>query len=446
MKLLPDRFSIQGCEAKEGVSVPSKRRKPRADDAFGTPLFTRRPAPLGAGLTGGRLSIGHNDTNSEIRPVREAASNKTFKVWRHAALAQTPGIPNHNPSLGPQARPKTKRGKILSMSESSRRNLQTQLAKIRSDADLWTMCLSLPGHSGHFTHKTVKLAFLRWGKMLTAMSARDSRFRELAGFWKQELQKRNQLHFHILFSGVSESTLPEVWKWAVEKWILCVMDIPGMPPEFVESQSANMRKVHMHPKNFEKIRSNFHAYFAKYLGKDLEAYVAEFEIPGRWWGKFNSARIPWGKLQELDLPKRVAVHAQRVARKIRQARADDAKHRALCRRFDMMEGNDPTVSRMALQNCFDGLQAVGGVKALAEWCEARDARLPLSLYGRPLVLLLKAFLVGVSLKSLLAGCKFPPATKFSSVRLIGSHVPEMMLRVVQYAGQRALIDREQTPF
>jgi len=397
---------------------------------------------------GDRLSIGHNDTVLPPKAVKPAKV-PLFKVWRGAALAEIPGIPNRGHSSTQFERVKSKRGKILSMSEGSRRRLQAELAKIRTDVELYFTCLSAPGWTEHLTHATVKLAFIRLMKRLTAKAARDSRFRSLAGFWKQELQKRNMLHFHVLFSGVTLEDSAFVHAWVMGQWVECILDVPGMPPEIVLEEKRKMLAVHLHDSNWEKVRANFHAYFAKYLGKDVEAHAAEFPIPGRWWGKFNEVHIPWGKLCEVPAPDSVTKHAQRVARKVRQARADNARHRALCRKYDMLQDGQPMVSRFALLECYRRLQAVGGLDALlvSGGC---GSPLSFALFvngdSTPFRLLFAAHVAGERMESLLGGYKFPAAMKYSAVRLTGGHVPDMVVRILQYAGARALIDREQTPF
>lgn len=453
-------YSLQGCERGEFSSVPVSRASRRAETERGNLLamllpasrplagVAARSAPPRGGEGAACLSIGHNDT-FQPSSAPKVAKIPTFRIWRGASLGETPGIPNHGHSSSGRQDVQSKRGKILNFSEGSRRNLQAAMAKIRHGVDLYTGCLSAPGYADHLSHPLMKAAFLRFGKRLTAKSARDSRFRSVAGFWKQELQKRNMLHFHLVLAGVAENDVAVVQRWIMEQWVECVFSIPGMPPEIVREERLKMEMVHFHSSNFEKVRGNFQSYFAKYLGKDVEAHAAENPIPGRWWGVFNGPSIPLGKLQELPLPSRVAVHAQRVARKIRQARADNARHRALCRKFDMIENGQPLVSRQSLLRCYQSLQSVGGFSALVAW-EAGECpavrKLVVNGDTAPFRLLLAAHVAGVRLEGLLGRFKFPPAMKFSSVRLTGSHVPEMMLRIIQHAGARALIDRECAPF
>lgn len=452
MKRYPDLFSVQGCDASDGMLSGRARHSFLDDPLFGSDLCPtiRRVAAsrvARAAIRRDRLSLGHIDTISSS-VTRAIPKPLVFRVWKGASLGQTPGIPNHGRSSNSQQKPTGKRGKILRQSESSRGNLKFNLAKIVAGVDLYTMCLSLPGHVDHLTHNSVKMAFLRFLKRLTAKISRDVRFHKVAGLWKQELQKRNALHFHLLFAGVELANLDDVHRWISEQWIECVMLVSGMPSEIVAEETRKMSAVHLHPKNFEKIRGNFHAYFAKYLGKDVDAHAAEFPIPGRWWGKFNSEHIPLGELQELVLPARVALHSQRVCRKIRQARADDAKHRALCRKFDMLKDGQPTVSRFALLECYERLQSAGGMVAMNADGTGTTFRKVLGVGRDPaaLAMLLKADADGFPLGDLVKGVRFPAAMKFSSVRLTGSHVPAMMKRILQWSGGRALIDREQTPF
>lgn len=463
-------FSVQGCGLSDAVRPLSRRRKGTGSNVYEFEMFTRRGSPDAAGGRTGDpsacLSIGHNDTGQDLRSENDSESSskpkpkESFgKVWPGAALGEVSGIPNHGHSSGSQTRPKSKRGKILSFSECSRRNLQTVLAKVKTSASLWTMCLSLPGFVDHFTHHNVKAAFLRFGKMLTAVAARDARFAEIAGLWKQELQKRNQLHFHLIFSGITEENRELVWRWCVDHWIQCVMAIPGMPPELIASETSKMRAVHLfegtkkegfRDSNFQKIRGNFHSYFAKYLGKDVEAHCAESPIPGRWWGKFNARHIPFASERSIVLPERVAVHAQRVARKIRQARADNAKHTALCRRFGGMasDGKTPGISRQQLQRFYRAWLEIGGESGI-------DTDLP-NVFRRlraaggsgmasGLVMFMNATGEGFRLTNFLSGYKFPAAMKFSSVRLTGAHVPGMIYEILKYAGARALVDSGQPP-
>lgn len=465
---LSHRFSLQGCETWEGVAV-SRNSVVCAD--YG-PLFgalgeagamrgAQAPAPAGLSC----LSIAHIDTSSEFvaghftRPLPPHKSKplqtKTFRVCAGAALARTPGLKSSRRDVSPQDRPRGKKSKITTCSQSSRNTLKNQLATIRTDAKLWTGALTLPGYTEHLTHSLVKWAFTRWRKRVTARIARkDVLFASICGFYKQELQGRMALHFHLLLAGDSEELVAGAWAWMVDQWIECVLSVPGMPPELVEKSRADMFRVHhfkgtkkkrFEDANFQAIRGNFHSYFAKYLGKDEMAHAAENPIPGRWWGVFNADRLPLGVMKEIELPERVAVYSHREFVKVRQARANDAKHYAMCRKLKMIENGKPTVSRIALLECYKRFKRFGGWVSI----DADVPRIFRKIIGHDsnaFLMLCKAHAEGIRLKDLVAPFKFPRPLRYAAVTLTGNAVPEMAVRILQYAGGRALRDRENCPF
>jgi hypothetical protein len=279
----------------------------------------------------------------------------------------------------------------------------------------------------------MKTAFICLLKRLTAKVSRDSRFGSASGFWKQEIQTRAVLHFHVVLAGVSLEHLAFVHRWICDQWIDCVLGIPGMPFDLVSSEREKMLRVHTFSGKkgllgrnsaLQKITGNFQSYFAKYLGKAEKMRGSEDSIPGRWWGKFNAAALPLGKLCELALPDRVGVHAQRVARKIRQKRANEARHRAICAKTGLVRDGEPLVSQFGLLGrrgriYRDAFTLNVGAELLEEW----GGKVP--RFGP---------------------YKFPPPLKFSAVRLTGAHVPAMLIRVLEYAGLRAREDASLSPF
>ena len=374
-------------------------------------------------------------------------------MWKGAARAEFPGIPNLGHTSSTLPRKLTPRGKILSLSEASRRNLQSHLATLRRDVPLITCALTCPGFAEHLEHAAVKVAFLRFLNQLSAKSSRDAAFRSVSGFWKQELQTRNALHFHLLLAGLDDANSLVVRAWIVKHWVRCMMDIPGMPIEIQAEEHRKMTAFHSHATNWEAIRGEFHAYFAKYLGKDDKMKIAEQPIPGRWWGRINPAALPLGEKREIVLPDRVGVVAQRIARKIRQTRADNAKFNALCRKHDMFSNGRPSVSRLELLHCFNRLKGIGGLAALHAWDSSDDSSFrrvirAAVVHGStaPLTLLLKVIVSGDRVGSILGGYKFPPAMKFAGVRLIGTGAPALFAKILTYAGGVAMEHRDRNPF
>jgi hypothetical protein len=227
----------------------------------------------------------------------------------------------------------------------------------------------------------------------------------------------------------------KVWKWICRQWISLLFGLPGVDFGDEVEERRKMAAVHLNVKNWEKIRGNFHAYFAKYLGKAEEKMVAENPIPGRWWGKWNGAALPRGEHKELVLPARVAVHCHRVARRIRQERADDSKHRQICRKIHAwnVSTNQPLVSRQQVNAMASRIKRGGSVltvddvtpaEFLAFWAIAEAAKQGLR-FGR---------------------YEFKRHAAFCAVTLIGSHVPAMLVQVLQYAGNRAREDLDNNPF
>jgi hypothetical protein len=73
---------------------------------------------------------------------------------------------------------------------------------------------------------------------------------------------------------------------------------------------------------------DFSGYFSKYLGKDAGAG----SLSGRWWGSFNKQKLPIASCSIASLSLAAAVRVQRIARKWRQVKMNEAKSRADCRR------------------------------------------------------------------------------------------------------------------
>lgn len=257
------------------------------------------------------LSMVHK-TRSPIstdRPQTSSPPAKMFKVWKDGSLAIFPGIPNR----GPQAVTLStsnggKRGKVSWFSDASRRNLMRFLAKIRRDAEAWTMALTLPGDFKVISSERVHLAFKKLCDRCTA----SHRFPGVSFVWKRELQRRGALHYHLCIFGVaSEETRKAFQEWMALQWndLIC----EGMP----KVEREHHLWWHRRSKNMEKVRGNFAGYFAKYLGKPLDQ--EHEEIPGRWWGKVNLKALPLSECSKMPLPERAAILAHREARKMRGA-------------------------------------------------------------------------------------------------------------------------------
>ena len=176
------------------------------------------------------------------------------------------------------------------------------------------MALTLPGITTHLEHPTVILAF----RMLMRRLGSVKRFRGVSGYWKRELQKRGAIHYHLLLYGLDDPVLrAEFHAWLVAQWngLVCL----GLSEEETEKH----RWWHAREENIERVRSM--SYFVKYVQKGDE----DAPLKGRWWANFNKAALPVSPMTEIELTEKMAVWLNRIARQVRQKRADAGKHAAL---------------------------------------------------------------------------------------------------------------------
>jgi len=292
------------------------------------------------------------------------------------------------------------------------------LATVDQKAKGYTMCFTMPGTFRHMSNALVKSSWITLCNRFTAKAAKDPVFRRAGYFWKQELQRRGALHFHTLFYGISSKEARTIQKWMARQWNLLVTGT--LDPE----ERAKHLRWHLHRDNMAEVE-NIQGYFAKYLGKAEEEMVLDDPVPGGWWGAVNRKAIPWAECSELVLLPKVAVIAQRVARKIRQKRADNAKHRAICKKLGMVDfDGNPLASQ------FDLLRGNNSFMGMAvKYASARHT----DSQGKPAPLRPGRF-------------KLPDACKYSGVKLVGVDAPALALRIMRYAGERFRHHLETHPF
>ena len=365
---------------------------------------------------GHRLSMVHKTSNDNPADPPDSIKSpvQLFQVWKEGALAILPGIPNFDP----QAEHNTGnrggiRGKVVTLSDASRRKLMLYLATIGRDAQGYTMALTLPGDFKSLSSARVHMGFKKLLNQFTG-----SRLFPGVGFiWKRELQRRGALHYHLLLYGLeSPATRRTVQGWIANHWnaLVCA----GLSDE----EKGKHLRVHLHPTNMEKVRKNFAGYFAKYLGKPLES-VCE-EIPGRWWGKVNVKALPISERSEMPLPERAAVIAHRVARKIQQKRADAAKHYRLARELGMVD-----FEKQPLLSQFDMIAMKGGhLTKEQQMCGAimqRAAQIRGKRWGK---------------------CRKFRFAKYSKIRLISNTSPATAIQIMRYVGQALKDWMERNPY
>ena len=236
------------------------------------------------------------------------------RVWDGASRAEFPAIRCKDPNEGVIGdRNETKRGLIKGLSDSARRRLHRTLATVRADVRCATMALTLP--ADFMTGEECRAAFATLSKRFVEA------FPSVGFAWKRELQKRGAVHYHLLLWGVEDGETPsnDVHQWLASHW-----------HRLVGRNDPKHLAWHLHGNNWQVIKDDMKGYFAKYIGKDLEAEGALFL--GRWWGFVNRKAVPFVAVAETSVSARAAVYAHRVARKHRQKRADQGKLSALVRK------------------------------------------------------------------------------------------------------------------
>jgi hypothetical protein len=300
-------------------------------------------------VRGSTLSLEHNDSNTPKAPRQKPLPDysKTAKV------RYTPdGSFGHVPSLIPfsqnpvprEAPPAGIRGEIDRFSDGARVRAGRFLDTIRRDAVGYSMCLTCAGTWTPEWNAFAKQQFLILCKRMAA--SRDADISRLGVFWKQELQKREAVHFHLLLWGVDPNRKAMVQAWIAEQWnnLACV----GL------GRKAKSEHLYWHarPENFFVIERS--KYFTKYLGKDAEAAILRDPIPGKWWGKFNSRNIPVAEMVVVSVTPQVRVWVNRIIRKVRQKQLNAAKHYQICKDSELLRliGEDkgkPCVSEFGVQ-------------------------------------------------------------------------------------------------
>jgi len=368
-----------------------------------------------SGVGPDRLSIGQIDSTSHSEGVAEKPKvivPPQVSVWAKGSRADFPGISDLHPKPRHSTPPRRKpRGKCETFTDSARLTFSRWISTVDRLAPAFTMCLSCPGVWDASQNAAAKRVFLLLLKQMTA--SRDKRIRKMGLLWKQEIQTREAVHFHFLLwlSDISDRAF--VHEWIVTRWhaLIC----RGCD----EKGRADHLWQHMKPENFQEVR-NMAGYFAKYLDKDAKAVLVGEPIPGRWWGKINSDSIPFAEKSVLvDPPARFRVICHRIVRKLRQKKANAAKHAAIQRKMGLVHPSGPNKGKPFYSE-FD----------LA--CGPRRHIL------RPEI----EHFTGLSL----GPYRFPGPVKTSAVILTGEHAPATAKRILAYAGQAFRDYLEANPF
>ncbi|MFT4177481.1 MAG: hypothetical protein QM627_12615 [Luteolibacter sp.] len=228
----------------------------------------------------------------------------------------------------------SKRGEITSFSDKSRRRLMRELHKMKVSSTAYTSALTMVRSEGddvELLNEWIMAAFAR----LKRRFCNVSRFSKVSMFWKRECHKSGVIHYHLIIFGVENDALrTDFHGWLVRQW-------NGLlSPYLSEEKREEHRWWHARPENMEEVRGM--AYFVKYVGVPEEAGA----LKGRWWGMLNAEALPVSPQSEAELDRKAAAMMNRIARKVRQKRANEAKHRAIAKACNLVDfkGN-PLVSQ-----------------------------------------------------------------------------------------------------
>lgn len=406
------------------ASVPSQED---AADGCGRPLERRT---VGAADAGSREAASHGTACPcaiSLPPTQNPSPSKPTAVlalWPDGSRADIPGVRHLNPTATtdpPPSPPKSKRGKVTGFSEKSRRNFLRQLCTLVRSEIPHTMALTLPAAWEQFDLPFLQQAFKKLGERFDAKCLRDPKWAGIALAWKKEPQKRGALHWHLLFYGIDNPELErEVQRWFADQWNALICS--GLDPEERRKHAV----WHHHEKNWEPVEAV--SYFTKYVGKVVEADATG--STGRWWGFWRKPKLPWAAKVEGTIPDKVAVDLNRIARKIRQNRADEANHAAACR----MAGLDrspfqPSVLKPRPPTLWDFQRLRQGIGPDGK----RDSSTPIwrayleermrSVGIRP----------GKYRFKMKAGAPHPDELK---ITLTGNHVPDLIRRAAEWSASR----------
>ena len=309
-----------------GLAAPIRHVDERPGTAADARASGHRPAPALA-----LLSLGHNSSSSK----------KHLNVWQEGSRADFPGIPNLNPNridpgFSPGQPGDTRRGVIKEFSHKSRTRMQRSLATIKRVEVAYTMALTVPGNAEPFDHAFVMEAFTRIMRRLSA----SARFSDVSGYWKRELQKRGEIHYHLLLYGLAEdATRAGFQAWMVEQWVSL------FAPRLTDEEQEHHRWWHARAENMGLVR-DFSGYLSKYISKDEDETG---RLPGRWWGSFNKRKLPVSSKSEAatDIKQNILLH--RLTRKRRQKGMNAARHWKIAKASGLVDSSgNPLVSEFEL--------------------------------------------------------------------------------------------------
>ena len=364
-----------------------------------------------------RLSIAHTDSPPPAVPPN------AFRYWPKASLAIIPAGENKSPNCSHAAPKRGVRGKITSLSRGARRRIVTYLSTIEAKAKGYTFSLTLPKDGETIPPDIIH----RYFRSITTNYTASSQWAHVGAVHKREFQKRGALHYHFAFYGIrSDAEAIRLQRWFSEHWINLVCSrLPLKDPT-----RKKMMRVHMNPKNMERIRDTIASYFAKYLGKDEGAYPVE--VPGKWWGKLNEKSIPVVEEKQLVVPCPVRDKARRWGSKLQSKRVQYGLYRSAMRNAGLIGlDGEPVMSLQQFNQARNPLPrhlAQDSLRGNLLWCYQQMRKRLLDSGYRP------------------GSHNRPRPSKFGKITLIGSKMPGVAKCMIKHAAVLWREELENRPF
>ena len=367
-----------------------------------------------------RLSIAHTDRAAPLVPPN------TFRYWPGASLAMIPAGENKNPNASNSSLKNGIRGirsKITTLSKGARRRIVNYLSTVSTKSQGYTFSLTLPKHGELLPPDIIHRHFLRLARNFTA----SSHWRHVGAVYKREFQKRGALHYHFAFYGIKDDAEAiQLQLWLSKLWIELVCSQLASH----DSTRKRMMRVHMHPKNMQRIRTTISSYFAKYLGKDEGA--PPVEVSGKWWGKLNEVSIPVVEEKQLVIPAPVRDKARRWASELQGKRVQYGLFRSAMLKaglwFSDSGGNK--VLAMSLQEFHQAKNPISKniSKGSLRYEKLFDNKL------RRQRLINEGYRPG--------SYNRPRPSKFGKITLVGCNMPVVSQRMIRHAADLWKYDRE----
>jgi len=159
----------------------------------------------------------------------------------------------------------SKRGEVTGFSDKSASRMKAELYKMNRHAKPLFVTLTFRDRSiGPATAK--RFLFTLWKRLRRV-------FPKAGAIWKIEPHKDSTPHFHLAVYGIPYMD----YRWLARVWARVV----GWSKE---QEQAGSR--------VERARS-VERYLAKYVSK---SFISPWENPGRFWGKLDAEKLPWGRV------------------------------------------------------------------------------------------------------------------------------------------------------